>query len=363
MRTTLRIYFLDVGQGDCSLIVLPDNTGILVDCKDEFAATELMRWQQIDHLRAIVVTHLDRDHIAGVPHLLSNFFKRRTGTGDPEYPLRQLDSIWIEEDRTRGNLTEVGHQLLELALARARDADVAQMVPTRDGLPTLDPRPKPVWPLHEGGDWAVELLLPFHTTRREHFMRFGAEGNPVSAAVRVRHGQQRVIIGGDATLGCFEDLFDLDSEQVRANVVRSPHHGGDVLHGTRAWDDYSDFYKHSAPEIVVHSVGTSNAHSHPLAAHVRGSTRAGSCHVMCTQLTAQCHGDVDDVRLRTSHLSLDGTYPHRNRARRGAQRARPPSTPCAGTVLVSLDGEAMTFYPSAEDHGDLVLQLDHPLCR
>ncbi len=63
----MRIHFLDVGQGDCSLIELPDGKVALIDGGDttEYTAETILRYlnalniKRIDYL---IVTHPDRDH-------------------------------------------------------------------------------------------------------------------------------------------------------------------------------------------------------------------------------------------------------------------------------------------------------------
>ncbi len=63
----LRIHFLDVGQGDCTLIELPDGKTMLIDGGDDKSQTktQVMRYlnglkiKKIDHL---VITHTDKDH-------------------------------------------------------------------------------------------------------------------------------------------------------------------------------------------------------------------------------------------------------------------------------------------------------------
>ncbi len=67
----LRLHFIDVGQGDCTLIELPDGKIMLIDGGDgeSVNATALMRYlrklkvKTIDYL---VVTHADGDHCGGL---------------------------------------------------------------------------------------------------------------------------------------------------------------------------------------------------------------------------------------------------------------------------------------------------------
>ncbi len=63
----MRIHFIDVGQGDCTLIELPDGKVALIDGGDGRTSTKksVMRYLNaldIDVIDHLVVTHTDRDH-------------------------------------------------------------------------------------------------------------------------------------------------------------------------------------------------------------------------------------------------------------------------------------------------------------
>lgn len=81
---------------------------------------------------------------------------------------------------------------------------------------------------------------------------------------------------------------------------------------------------------------------------------------MCTQLTARCHDDLDDARLKVSAF-LEVAYADYRLARRpGAHGAR--GVPCAGTVLVVLDDGKFEVYPPVDEHRSFVRTLSRPLC-
>lgn len=60
MGSPLGVYFMDVGQGDCSFVVPPDGAGaILFDCNDAHVADRFVVDHGITHLSAVVASHLD----------------------------------------------------------------------------------------------------------------------------------------------------------------------------------------------------------------------------------------------------------------------------------------------------------------
>ena len=70
------IYLLDVGQGDATIVLLPDpKRAVLFDCRDAYVATQLLENWKVEHLH-VVVSHLDEDHIAGIAEILEHFVEK-----------------------------------------------------------------------------------------------------------------------------------------------------------------------------------------------------------------------------------------------------------------------------------------------
>ena len=73
----LRVHFISVGQGDATLIELPDGKTALIDTGNGTAESDkaLLRYLNaldIDRIDYLILTHLDNDHIGGVDELLDN---------------------------------------------------------------------------------------------------------------------------------------------------------------------------------------------------------------------------------------------------------------------------------------------------
>lgn len=71
----LRIHFLDVGQGDCTLIELPDEKVMLIDGGDgrREANLTILRYLnalEIDEIDYLVATHADSDHCGGLQEII-----------------------------------------------------------------------------------------------------------------------------------------------------------------------------------------------------------------------------------------------------------------------------------------------------
>jgi competence protein ComEC len=91
-NSKLKITFLYVGQGDCTLIETPDGSNILIDCgmKDLFSNSgesivPFLKRKGIRQIDLLILTHLHYDHIGGIEDILNSFtIKRIIDNGSTE---------------------------------------------------------------------------------------------------------------------------------------------------------------------------------------------------------------------------------------------------------------------------------------
>jgi len=311
----LGIYFLDVGQGDCTVIVPPKGDGgaIVFDIADQFV---LERFVANHGLRVsdVIASHLDIDHIRGMLGFLRNH-------------MDAIDRVYLGTDRK----PEPGQNrnLREL---------VEQIDAWGEGRPMPNIIPKDNWRDHEGPvtiregkDWKVEIILPFNTTRHKVELRDGQHPNVVSAVLRIEREGTAVLVGGDA------------KEEAKA------------------WKTYGDLYDRVNAELAVISVGTNNPKkwSHPHADHVEAIRRGGRCRTLCTQLTPRCHEHPLELRGIMMERATMVEPPYRHWKRGSTE------VPCAGTIAVWIDGSGELHHePSrSSEHSKLLLRVDDPMCE
>lgn len=66
------VHYIDVGQADCTLIELPDDTTMLIDAGDtetQEKVVEYIKARNITTINYFVLTHSDSDHIGGAPNI------------------------------------------------------------------------------------------------------------------------------------------------------------------------------------------------------------------------------------------------------------------------------------------------------
>lgn len=102
----LRVYFIDVGQGDACLLQTPENRFILYDAGNEpWKVAELLRTLGADTLQTVFVSHPDFDHFGSLSSLLREFPTRKVFLPNATSPdstwqalLRDLDEFHIQKD-------------------------------------------------------------------------------------------------------------------------------------------------------------------------------------------------------------------------------------------------------------------------
>jgi beta-lactamase superfamily II metal-dependent hydrolase len=347
----LRVFFLDVGQGDCTFVVPPEGESapILFDCADQYVAERFVANHGIGNLAAVVASHFDIDHVRGMLPFLQGHFDAG----------RRVDRLVMFPDRVpKPARNQALRELMAAAVmweSKPPHAGFVLKASHRDGDGPLV--------IAQGSDWRVELVLPWVGTVAESFMEGGNDPNACSAVLRVTRGSSSVLIGGDATLASWERLEDPIR---RARVIRVPHHGGEIREAGGTWSRFEQLYDAIQADLSAISVGTNNDYDHPDPAHAQAMRRAGTCRLLCTQLTPRCHGSP--LALQEEALSYAGgvEWPYRQRAAPGHARRRPKEeVPCAGSVLVwLLPGGGLEVEPApGGDHDTLLRRVDHALCR
>jgi len=178
--------FLDTKQGDA--VLLEDSLGhrALVDAgvNGTGVLRDYLRTRGIHGLDVVVVTHPDKDHYGGLLELPASFRVRKL-----------LVSTTESEDPDYKRLTE---------RLRAQGAEVV-VVGKGDRV--------------SGLGFQVDFLWPDDATRARY--RCGlARTNDLSLVASVRHGRFRMLLTGD-----FESPDLLAGEDLRADLLKSPHHG------------------------------------------------------------------------------------------------------------------------------------------
>jgi beta-lactamase superfamily II metal-dependent hydrolase len=251
-QSGLELDFLDVGQGDASLIKTPYGQKILIDGgPDDSVLEELVKHLPLmdRRLDVVILTHQHEDHLAGLLSVLEKY---------------QVDTVIYSSASGTKAMSEAW-----LSAVKKEDAKIIK--------PSLYDE------LSFGPDCRMRIINPY-------YFYTGRELNEYSL-VSIFDCGTKVLFAGDAGKAVEKWLLD-NNEDVDAEILKVGHHGS-------ASASSEDFLSAVSPSWSIISVGSGNSYNLPKEEVVRRLLRAGSL-VYRTDKA----GTVS-VRLNGKKLSFD----------------------------------------------------------
>ncbi len=212
------ISFLDVGQGSATVLELPNDHCILIDCgqqrhrrRTDIGQTLIapfLRRNRIMALDQVVITHPHADHFNGLFSILKHFKPR---------------ILWIN-----GTFSKNPEYHTLLALARRIGTEIR--------VPKIGEK------LYEDKDIWLENIAGLHLTA-ENENSSNLSTNDKSLVLRLHHGQSRVLFPGDISWVA-EKILLKEKYDLKADILLAAHHGADDSNSI-------EFLKAVAPEYIV----------------------------------------------------------------------------------------------------------------
>ncbi len=254
------VAFLNVGQGDSTVIILPDQKSAhVIDCPHNKAPVTLAYLEDhgVQTLDVIFVTHTDLDHIGGIPRLIEDF----------------PDVISVAWNIDRSNITNVKRKkILQHLLVLHRERGIKRFEPRAEREDTT---------IFERQSVLMEVLYP--TSNELDLSRLASDANNASVVLMLLFADKKVLFPGDLMMLGWQRVIQRDVD-LAANIFKFPHHG--------SWYDsekYSleDVLDKVLPKYVVISAGTNNQYMHPRSETVDLLRKRG-VQILCTQATSRC---------------------------------------------------------------------------
>lgn len=209
----MEVHFIDVGQGDATLITCGDHA-MLIDAGDDSKGTAIQNYLQkkkVAKLDYLILTHPDTDHIGGAPVILTKF---------------DISKVFVS-NYEKDNKT---YQKLIQALDNKR-------------LKTLTPKVNSKYTL---GTATITILAP----GKEY-----ENPNDASIALLVKNGSHTFLFTGDAGEDAEADILETDIP-LSADVYKVGHHGS-------KYSTSKELIKAVNPTYAVISCGEGNSYGHP----------------------------------------------------------------------------------------------------
>jgi competence protein ComEC len=225
--TVLEVHYLDVGQGDSTLVRFPGGFTMLIDGGNNAAGptvVEDIHRLGIARLDAVVATHPDADHIGGLDDVLRAF---------------EVKSFYMPR---KSHTTKTFQDLLDAVAQeglKIKEAKAGVVIPGGDGTKTY-------------------FIAPVKTYD---------DNNNMSAVIKLAYREKTFLFMGDAEKKSEADILK-EGEDVQADVLKLGHHG------SRS-STSSAFLARVHPQYAIVSAGKNNDYGHPHAEVVQRVKQQG----------------------------------------------------------------------------------------
>ena len=213
----LVVHFLDVGQGDCEFIELPNSQCMLIDASTKEYGDDIVEaikgygYSEIDY---VVATHPHADHIGGMSEVIDSF-----DIGKIYMPRTSSNSKSFE-----GLLTSISNKNLSINTAKTGTT------------------------IYSDNGINIEILSPISS--------FYEETNDYSAVVKLEYGESSFLFMGDAEKPVENELIEKYGYDLDVDVLKAGHHGS-------RYSSSTEFLDYVTPEYTVISCAKENSYGHP----------------------------------------------------------------------------------------------------
>lgn len=210
----LTAHYIDVGQGDCEFIELPNNETMLIDAGDSGSGPEITAYIKnlgYDTINYLVATHPHADHIGGMSYVIKNL---------------NIVHMYMPEKSTN---TKTFENLLQTILdmnIKVEKAESGTVILNTENL-------------------KIDILAP----DSEQYKNL----NNYSAVIKIDYKNTSFLFMGDAEKEVEEKL---PNKEIQTDVLKVGHHGSDT-------SSTAAFLEKVSPKYAVISCGKNNRYGHP----------------------------------------------------------------------------------------------------
>jgi len=220
----LEIAFLDVGQGDATLITTPSGAHILIDTGPNYMSSDAGRrvvlpylhTRGINRLEALVLTHADADHIGGADAILS----------DVSVGCMYYSALWESSEATRAV-----DSIVSIKGIRTRRT-------------------------HAGMNIAVDSLVRLYVLSPDSSTRNDDSDNNTSIVLLLQYGNTSALFMGDADAMIERRIAAMFGDFIDVDILKAGHHGSASSSG-------KEFVSLVSPDYSIISCGRNNRYRHP----------------------------------------------------------------------------------------------------
>ena len=259
----LHVHFLDIGQGDSTLIVTPSGRQVLVDGGPDSDLVSQMLADTLPgddrSLDLVVMTHLDSDHSHGLLEVLDRY---------------EVGAVLAGPQTTGNEMKARWEQRLNQHIITPMEVRQGYVIELGDGV-------------------VIQVLNPPQDRLFDNF-------NNDSMAMRLTYGNVSFLLTADIEREAEERLISSGAE-LSSTVLKVAHHGSNTSTTQQFLDAVS-------PTVAVISAGSDNPFGHPASAVIdRLEAHMGADNVYRTdsQGNIEIASDGRTIRVRTERYRGD----------------------------------------------------------
>lgn len=213
LKKELEIHFVDVRQGDCTYIVLPNGKNILIDGGDkaddfdygEKVVAPYLLDKNVTKIDYIIVSHFDSDHVGGLIYIAENFKVENI-----------LIGIQFEENSNLRDMQEI-----------IKEKNINLIILEKGNRIKLDEK---VY---------IDILFPI---KNEEIKNNSINNN--SLVFKLISENIVILFTGDIEEEAEEKLVNLYSEKLKCDILKIAHHGSIT-------SSIDSFIKYAKPKIAL----------------------------------------------------------------------------------------------------------------
>lgn len=228
----IKIYFLNVGQGDSIYIKFPHNRNMLIDSADniqnnETSTCDFLKSKKIRKLDAFILTHPHIDHIEGALNIIKDKDVKLHSMFCPKYEHNSdyYNNVMI-------NMINIANKKVNIGCLNSESEKFIV------------------------GDCRFTVLSPSPDLSRKRVGKVNNSSIVIKLQLKINNKAFGVLFAGDLELDNWEKLIFKYGSALKSNILKVSHHGSKTGTDNKVMDVIQ-------PDDVIISVGKNNMFGHP----------------------------------------------------------------------------------------------------